>query len=145
MKRTLILGIILLTACATSMSQADIQKNADIFAAAASHGNVDGMLALYADDAILMPPGAPAMRGKDAIRQFWTGFTSLGAIDAKLVTDDVMQSGNLAAETGHFELTITPKSGAPIKDSGKYLVVWRNSGGEWRIVRDIFNSSVAPK
>ena len=85
------------------------------------------------------------MNGKAAIRQFWSGLTSLGAIDAKLTTDDVIQSGNLAAETGHFELSITPQGAPnPIKDNGKYLVVWRNDGGEWKIVRDIFNSSVPP-
>ena len=145
MKR-LPIAVILLCACASMAPAEDtIRKNANDFAAAASHGNVDGMMAFYADDAILLPPNAPAMRGKDAIRQFWSGFTSLGAIDATLTTDDVMQSGDLAAETGHFDLTITPKgSAAPIKDNGKYLVVWKNAGGQWKIVRDTFNSNVAP-
>lgn len=140
------IAVILLAACATMQPAGDvIRKNANDFAAAASHGNVDGMMAFYADDVIFLPPNAPAMHGKDAVRQFWTGFTSLGAIDAALTTDDVIQSGDLAAETGHFDLTISPKGGgAPIKDSGKYLVVWRNIGGEWRIVRDTFNSNAAP-
>jgi len=141
------LVIALVTVSAVAQQSTDVKtiiaKNAGQFATAASHGNVDGMLALYDEHAVLMPPNAPAMNGRDAIRQFWTGFTSLGAIDAKLVTDDIVTSGDLAAEMGHFDLTITPKSGAPIKDSGKYLVVWRNVGGEWKIVRDIFNSSLA--
>ena|SRR5437868_5607573 len=136
--------VLFFAACATTQPL-DVRKNANDFAAAASHGNVDGMVSFYADDAILMPPGAPVMNGKAAIRQFWSGLTSLGAIDAKLTTDDVIQSGNLAAETGHFELSITPQGAPnPIKDNGKYLVVWRNDGGEWKIVRDIFNSSVPP-
>jgi len=141
------LVIALVTVSAAAQQSTDVKaivaKNAGQFATAASHGNVDGMLALYDEHAVLMPPNAPAMNGRDAIRQFWTGFTSLGAIDAKLVTDDIVTSGDLAAEMGHFDLTITPKSGAPIKDSGKYLVVWRNVGGEWKIVRDIFNSNLA--
>jgi len=140
------LVIALVTVSAAAQQSTDVKtilaKNAGQFATAASHGNVDGMVALYDEHAVLMPPNAPAMNGRDAIRQFWTGFTSLGAIDAKLVTDDIVTSGDLAAEMGHFDLTITPKSGAPIKDSGKYLVVWRNVGGEWKIVRDIFNSSL---
>jgi len=137
MKRCWVLGILLLAACAT-MQRTDARAKAAEFASAARHGDAEGMVAFYADDAMLMPPGAPLMRGKDAIRQFWTGFTSMGAIDAVLTTDDVMESGDLAVESGHFELTITPKGGgAPIKDSGKYLVVWRDG----KIVRDIFNSS----
>jgi len=147
MKRLLIPAILLLGACASmdtpsGDAEAVIRKNASAFAAAASSGNVDGMLAFYADDAILLPPNAPMFRGKDAIRQFWSGFASLGAINAQLITDDVLQSGDLAAETGHFDLTITPKGGAPIKDNGKFLVVWKRINGEWRIVRDTFNSSM---
>jgi len=139
MKRVAILGILLFAACTTTTQQADVRAKANEFANAASHGNVDGMVAFYDDDAMLMPPGAPVMRGKAAIRQFWTGFASLGAIDATLTTDDVIHSGDLAVESGHFDLTITPKGGAPIRDNGKYVVVWRNG----KIVRDIFNSSVA--
>ncbi len=138
MKRLWVLGILVLAACAT-MQPVDYRAKAAEFASAASHGNAEGMVAFYADDAVLMPPGAPAMRGKDAIRQFWTGFTGMGAIDAVLTTDDVMESGNLAVESGRFELSITPKGGgAAIKDSGKYIVVWRDG----KIVRDIFNSNV---
>ena len=137
MKRLSVLGILVVAACAT-MQPIDYHVKAAEFASAASHGNAEGMVAFYADDAILMPPGAPAMRGKEAIRQFWTGFTGMGVIDAVLTTDDVIESGNLAVESGHFELSITPKGGgAPIKDSGKYVVVWRDG----KIVRDIFNSS----
>jgi ketosteroid isomerase-like protein len=146
MRRVSIVLIALVAVSAMAQQQSEVvsvlQKNADQFAAAASHGNVDGMVALYDDHAILMPPNAPAMKGKEAIRQFWTGFTTMGAIDAKLTTDDIITSGELAAEMGHFDLTITPKSGTPIKDNGKYLVLWRNVGGQWKIVRDIFNSSL---
>lgn len=146
MKRITIVLIALCAVSAAAQQSTDVKtiiaNNASQFAAAASHGNVDGMVALYDEHAILMPPNSPSMNGRDAIRQFWTGFASLGAIDAKLFTDDIINSGDVAAETGHFELTITPKSGAPIKDSGKYLVLWRNVGGQWKMVRDIFNSSL---
>ena len=147
MKRITIVLIALVAISVSAQQSTDVKtilaNNAAQFAAAASHGNVDGMVALYDEHAVLMPPGAPSMNGRDAIRQFWTNFTSLGAIDAKLVTDDILTSGELAAEMGHFELTITPKSGAAIKDDGKYLVLWRNVGGQWKIVRDIFNSNVS--
>jgi len=147
MKRLSIIAAVVLSACASMQSgdaESAIRRNAAGFATAASHGDVGGMIAFYDDNAVLMPPNAPAFRGKDAIRQFWTGFAAIGAIDASLITDDVLQSGDLAVETGHFELSITPKGApSPIKDSGKYVVTWHRTHGEWKIVRDIFNSNLA--
>src|SRR5256885_1539863 len=84
-----------------------------------------------------------ACRGGDAIRQFWSGLLATGKIEAAIATDSVVQSGDLASEIGHYALTITPKGApAPIKDSGKYVITWRRTGGQWRAISDIFNSDL---
>jgi ketosteroid isomerase-like protein len=84
----------------------------------------------------------PAFKGKDAIRQFWGGFLGMGAINLALFSDDVMQRDDLAVETGHYEVSITPKGAAAATDSGKYVVVWRRIGGQWKLERDIFNTNL---
>jgi len=154
MKRLAVALPILLAACVSSTtvnpappvesSDAEpvIRKMNQEFGSAARAGNVDALLAYYADDAVLMPPGAPAMNGRAAIRAFWSAFLGAGTVDVTLTTDRVIQSGDLAVENGHFDLTITPKSGAPIHDKGKYAVAFRKSGGDWKIVSDIFNSDL---
>jgi len=99
------------------------------------------MMATYADDAVLMPPNFPAFRGRDAIRQFWTGFLSAGQVEATVEADKVIQSCDMAAELGHYSLKITPKGGGnPIEDNGKFVLVWRKVGGQWRAISDTFNS-----
>ena len=116
------------------------------FMAAAGSGNVDGMMTTYASDAVLMPPNAPAQRGAAAIRQFWGGFLAAGRIDLKLTDENVLQSGNLATEMGRYDVTITPKGGTPIHDSGKYVLTWQKRNGAWKAVYDIFNSDLpAPR
>jgi ketosteroid isomerase-like protein len=101
------------------------------------------MMSIYADDAVLMPPNAPAFRGRDAIRQFWSGLLGMGKIEAEIAADTVVQSGDLATEVGHFALTITPPNApAPVKDRGKYVITWRRTGGQWKAIYDIFNSDL---
>ena len=42
------------------------------------------------------------------------------------------------SQRGRYELTM------PFKDSGKYIVVWRQRNGKWQIIDDIFNSNLVP-
>jgi ketosteroid isomerase-like protein len=141
MKRTI--PIALLFCLALPLMAADdvgkmIRANTESFDSAMRASNVDGFMAFYANDAVLMPPNSPAFNGAENIRKFWSGLLSMGKADVDLVTDDVITSGDLAVERGHFELTM------PFKDSGKYVVVWRKRDGKWQIIDDIFNSSLAP-
>ncbi len=141
MKRTILIA--LLFCLALPMFAADdvakmIRANTESFDSAMRAGNVDGFMAFYANDAVLMPPNAPAFNGAENIRKFWGGLLSMGKADVDLVTEDVITSGDLAVERGHFELT------QPFKDSGKYIVVWRKRDGKWQIIDDIFNSSLQP-
>lgn len=145
MKRLLILSLLLTTACThiTRDVQPDagpaIRRMSREFAEAASAGNVDGMMAIYADDALLLPPNAPEFRGTAAIRQFWTGMEAAKP-KVTLTPVTILESCELATEIGRYELTI-----GPMKDEGKYVVTWRRTGGEWRAVADIFNSNKPPQ
>jgi len=143
MQKLALLAALLLAACASmpanDAEQAIRKADAD-FATNARAGNAAALAAFYADDAVLMPPNAPAFRGPEAIRQFWGGFLATGQIGLDLTVDKVTQSGDLATEIGRYEITITPKGAAPIHDKGKYIVAWRRTGGTWKIFGDIFNS-----
>src|SRR4051794_27315454 len=101
MKRLLVLGIFFAAACATMTqpagdAEAAIRANNAAFSAAMNSGNLDGVVAMYADDAMVMGANVPAFKGKDGIRQFWGGFLGMGAINLALFTDDVMQRDDLA-------------------------------------------------
>jgi ketosteroid isomerase-like protein len=125
-------------------AEAAIRRMDADFSAAASSGNVDGLMSTYDVDAVLMPPNQPAARGTAAIRQYWSGLLGLGKIQATVTADNVIQSGDLATEAGRYDLTITPSAGgAPIRDNGKYVLVWRKRQGQWKAVYDVFNSDLA--
>jgi ketosteroid isomerase-like protein len=99
--------------------------------------------ACYTSDAQLLPPNAPALTGTESITAFWQGAMSMGIKDAKLETQQVEFSGELAIEVGQYTLTIQPEGSAAMTDVGKYIVIWKNDGGVWKLHIDIWNTNTA--
>jgi len=130
-----------------AIRQAIEQANAK-FIDAMIRGDSAGMVANYADDAVVMDPGAPASRGRGEIgARFAKKLQSAKVSDEKATTASVDVAGDYAIEAGTFDVTATPKGGKPTHSTGKYLTVWKKQAdGSWKIYRDINNSDgPAPK
>src|SRR5262245_23232554 len=127
-----------------SKDVAAIRANSAAFAAAYNKGEVDAVLKHFADTAVVMPPNMPALRSRDEIRQFVeTGMARAKASGLTLTLaagGDVGTSGDLAFHSGAYSAS----SGGAVVDTGKYLETWRKSGGQWRMIRRIWNSDRAP-
>ncbi len=115
------------------------QKSMDSF----SRADAAGLAALYTEDAKLLPPGSPMMTGKEAIQSFWQGAMDMGIKEARLDSVEVESDGNLACEIGRFALTVQPQGGESSMMTGKYVVVWKNQDGAWKLHVDIWNADVA--
>ena len=103
-------------------------------------GEVEKIVALYAEDAVLMPPHAPVANGHAGIRAFLTSDTAAAkSAGVKLVpgTSTTGVSGDTGWESGTY--TITDASGATV-DSGSFLSVSHKSNGKWLYYRDTYNS-----
>lgn len=103
--------------------------------------DVDVLVALYADDAVLAPPGAPSARGKAAIRAFYAKETAeLAKAGVKLVMGgppDLAVSGIVAWDFGTF---VAKDKGGTTIDAGKYVTAYKKVDGRWLIARDTWNS-----
>jgi uncharacterized protein (TIGR02246 family) len=108
-------------------------------------GDGTAVAALYAEDAVLLAPGAPAVRGKASITEYYAtdapAFAAAGLTLADAPTSDVAESGDLAWQSGNYKNT--DKSGATV-DSGKFLTVFQRKDGKWMVIRDTWNSDAAP-
>lgn len=104
-----------------------------------SRGDAAGIAALYTADAKLLPPDSQMMKGPDAIRAFWQGAMNAGFKEAQLDTVEVESREDLAFEVGRYTLRSEPKGAGPSNAQGKYLVVWKNSDGRWKLHVDIWN------
>jgi uncharacterized protein (TIGR02246 family) len=103
-------------------------------------GDVEKIVALYAEDAVLMPPHAPVANGHAAIRAFLTADTAgakAAGIRLVLGTSTAGVAGDTGWESGTY--TVTDASGATV-DSGSYLSVSRKSNGTWLYHRDTYGS-----
>ena len=148
-KRALILAVSLIAVAGTAPAADTTTDTAAIravnaaWAKAYNAGDADALVALYAEDAVVFPPAAPAARNRAAIRKFFTqdiAASKAAGGTIHLATGDVDASGNLAWESGTFK--VTNKSGATV-ETGKYLSVFQKRNGKWLLYRDIWNSDAA--
>jgi len=101
-------------------------------------GDSAAIAALYADDAVVMPPNMEPVSGAGIVG-VWGSAIRMGVKDAKFMTDDLSGDADMLAETARYELY-----GADNKllDKGKYVVVWKPANGGWKLYRDIWNTSM---
>jgi uncharacterized protein (TIGR02246 family) len=103
----------------------------------------------YADDAVLIMPGAPPSKGKDAIRAAWKGMLDDPNLKINFSSDriEISASGDMATTKGSYNLTLTnPKTKKPVDDKGSYLTVYKKQAdGGWKAVEDMTTSEMAPK
>jgi ketosteroid isomerase-like protein len=94
----------------------------------------------YADDARLLPPNAPMLQGRDAIRGFWAQFISDTSFSVSIQSMDVLvaNSGDMAVDVGSY----SSRMPGGTQDTGKYVTVMRKVGDEWKIAIDTFNSDL---
>ena len=109
--------------------------------------NLDSVLALYAPDAVLMPPGEEPVRGRDAIRPRYEALfrTFSPAIRSEL--DDVRVAGSLAFVSGRNTGELTPRDSAspPRRLNDLFLMVLsRDQAGRWRIARLMWHAGPTP-
>lgn len=120
-------------------ARAAIEEAGAAFSATLAKGDAAGLAAMYAPDAQVFPPNSDIVTGAAGIQKVWQGVVDAGLKGLKFTIVDVTEAGDLAAESGKYEL-----SGADGKvvDSGKYVVVWKRIGGRWMLLRDIWNTSL---
>jgi len=106
--------------------------------AAASRGDATAMAALYTENGQVLPPNSDAVSGRQAIQSFWQGAIQMGIKAVKLETVEVENYGTTANEVGRFTIQ---GEGGQVVDSGKYVVIWKQEAGQWKLHRDIWNSS----
>ena len=110
-----------------------------VFTEAFARGDAEGVAALYTADAQLLPPNSEVITGQGPIAGFWRFVMGLGIKTVRLESSETTVGLEMAVEIGKY--TLGDADGNAI-DIGKYLVVWKNDGGGWKIQRDIWNTSM---
>ena len=125
--------------------EAAIRTLDEQWSATAAKSDLDGTVAFYSEDAILLPPNAPIAKDPKSIRDSWAGLLGPNtSVSWKVSQIEVAKSGELGYLHGTYQLSIKdPKGGPAINDTGKLLEVWKKqSDGKWKCIVDTYNSDL---
>jgi ketosteroid isomerase-like protein len=125
-------------ASAQSDAKSGIAATNKKFEAAAAKGDAAAVAALYTADAWVMPPNGTLTKGP-GIAALWKAMVGEGGTSVKLMTQEVEAHGDTAHEVGAYEIKTADGT---VVDKGKFIVIWKRDGGEWKLHRDIWNSDM---
>jgi len=124
----------------TSADMATMHDATNAWVTAYNAGDADKIVALYADDAIMMPPDGLSLKGHEAMKQYLTGdiaAAKAAGVSFALDADTGGVSGDLGWHSGTFH--VSGANGASLS-TGKYVEVWHKADGKWLMLRDIWNN-----
>jgi ketosteroid isomerase-like protein len=101
--------------------------------------DLDATVALFAEDAQILPQHGPAIRGRQEIEEYFQdSITPKMAYDTD--TEMTLVRGDLGVEQGRYRVR-NVRRGSDVEE-GKYLHVWRRTGNDWKLYRVIYNTDV---
>lgn len=121
-----------------------LRLDADWSQAASEGRNVDRVVSVWSEDAMVLPPGSPPLVGRQAIREYVAKSFQIPGFSISWKTTDVVVagSGDVAYSTGINRVAFTGADGKPVVINGKAVAVWRKDrDGVWKCVVDIWNDS----
>lgn len=137
---TLVIGVCLTPAMSESQSRSTLSPDDIKQINALSERFAKGLLAkqwktvtaLYADNAVLYPPGETAVKGRASIEACLTAFPP--ATDFTMRTTSVEGHDDVAYAQGTYAMTIAAANAKPIQASGYFVAVSRKQpDGRWLI------------
>jgi uncharacterized protein (TIGR02246 family) len=122
-----------------------LDRDADWATVAAEGQDVERILSYWTDDAVMLPPGQPAIIGKEALRHYVETSLKIPGFRITWTSTDVKFSpdANLAYMFSRNAVTTKGPDGTPITTKGRAVTIWRREfDGQWRCAVDIWNVDV---
>ena len=120
-----------------------LERDREWSAAAAGGQDVEYILSFWTDDAVVLAPGLPPLRGKAALRAYVQQSLSMPGFKISWTSRDVVFSADqtLAYMFSNNAVTMNDADGKPVTTQGRAVTIWkREQDGEWRCAVDIWNS-----
>ncbi len=118
----------------------DIQGLNHDYCAAYNAGDVEKLVAFFAEDALTLSPDQAPVRGREAHRKYLAAGLAHEAIRKLALTSIRSQRfGELLYDCGEWANTVRSQDGATRSASGYYLTVYRREKGGWKALTSTFN------
>ncbi|WP_309673549.1 nuclear transport factor 2 family protein [Gemmatimonas sp.] len=112
------------------------QQNAR-FTAAHVVGDLATIDSMFAPNAKSFPPGANAVSGLPALHAFTVEYLKAGVTEFREQTTDFYGNAEYVVDAGTYVVTYGP---AHVTERGKYLNVWTQVNGTWKIKANMWNT-----
>ncbi len=115
------------------------------FSAAYVKGDIEKLVSFYTDDAVIFPGNSDLIKGKDAIKKYWTLAPGRTITHHKITAVEIKITGDFAYDYGYYEISGANNGEAWGPNYGKYLMVWKRGDGAWKMHLDMWNSRSKPE
>lgn len=103
-------------------------------------GDIQGVLAYYADDVVSVWPEAPEVVGKTALAEGMVPYMEANSVVGKLTVKHIWVEGDHATRQAEWEEVVTPKAGGkPEHHIGRCTLEWKKIDGKWKVVSEYIN------
>jgi ketosteroid isomerase-like protein len=134
-----------MTAATPSDADALLAKHEQLLTASKA-GDIEGLVSLFGDDAVLMAPNEPTLYGKAEVKEWFEEYFQHFSIVALTDTEretTIMNDG-WAVERWAYMVAILPANSSEverIRDDGRWFIIWkRDTDGSWKMSQVMFNS-----
>lgn len=122
-----------------------LREAATAYHEAASAKDVDEVVALYDEGAVMVPPNAELVEGVEGVRDYRFGFIETPGVELRfeIVRAEVSGTGDMGWTLSVGEITINRPDGPPGRDLVRDFHTWKKQAdGSWKVVVDIWNSGL---
>lgn len=144
---SMILMLVFMAGCGgmddTATEVAKIEQVWDEYMATVNEGDIEGWLALWADDGMRVTPSdfGPRQHGKDEIRAAVEPLFAVLDIEMTIDSEGIDVLGEKAYSYGTFVMSSTPKEGGDTGTiNGNFMTILeKQEDGSWKILIDTWN------
>jgi len=123
--------------------QKDIQqilKNIDAFSQAYMNGEAETIANAYTTDGKIFPNRTDIISGTEDLKKYWTTSEGYKVLHHKITPVEINIVKKTAYDFGYYEGKTQRPDGSVSAWKGKYVIVWKKVGKEWKIYLDAWNS-----
>lgn len=108
--------------------------------AARNARDADALADVYTEDAKVLPPGAPVVEGRAAIRTFFRNLFESLPEPADFDEREIVVLGNYTYRQGIYSLPLPDGS----IEYGKFIQLWKKDDGVWKLHRSMWSPNGPP-
>jgi ketosteroid isomerase-like protein len=148
----LVISCILLSCQQTKVDlkaeEAALRKTDSTWSSLADVKDMDKAVSYWSDDAVVIPPGQPIVKGKEALKKFVENSKNIPGFSISWKSYDIHFSSDakLAYMYGENLMTMNDSTGKKMSFPGRGYTIWRKEAdGNWKCVVDFWNDAPPTK